>query len=379
MGFFDQFSGSPVRGLLGDDGARAFDPNWMRDSLAENAMTPKPEKKGPNFGKILGTIGEGLLTAAATYGMSPYEAARFGQMRAENKRENQKLKQQQALMQQAFGAIDADPNMTPQERALAKVNVEEYQKRWAEQYGTHSVNAGDSLVRGVGGGARDVFVAPKTFQEGADVAQTAPQSFQIPQSAPMLPGATAFGGGSPLDSGAPAAGPPGMMGSGGPDGRPPVAGLNGRLRTQAEQYADSLGIDRGSSEWGSAVRDYTLKEYGPTANSEKRTLKSWDLGQSDTNNRRTTDASRYSTDTSRDNRNNTPAATVLNERGEVVLAYPNNRVTTLTNSQPVPTARPGRGTVAPRTGAAQAAEGTVIRHPRTGQRMVMRGGKWTKL
>ena len=96
---------------------------------------------------------------------------------------------------------------------------------------------------------------------------------------------------------------------------------------------------------------------------------------------RTAAASRYSSDVSRDNRNNTPAATVLNERGEVVIAYPDNRTTTLRNSQPVPTARPGRGAVAPRTGAAggRVAEGTVIKHPQTGQRMVMRGGKWTKL
>ena len=373
MGFFGGNNyGNPASGLLSDDGARAFDPNLMRDALANNAMAPKPEKKGPNFGKILGTIGEGLLTAAATYGMSPYEAARFGQMQAEGKRDRQKDKQKQALMAQAFGAIDADPNMTPQEKALAKVNVEEYQKRWAEQFGTHNVNAGDSLVRGVGGGVRDVFVAPKTFQEGADVAQMGPQSFQLPPSAPMLPGASAFGT-SPMPQiggGAPAGGPPGMFGGGGP---------GGRLRTQAEQYADSLGAERGSQEWGGAVRDHALREYGPTANAEKRTLKSWELGQSDTNNRRTTDASRYSADTSRDNRNNTPAATVVNGNGEVVLVYPDNRVTTLRDSRPTPTTRQpggGRGRAA---GAGEVAEGTIIHHPRTKQRMVRRNGKWAKL
>lgn len=382
MGYFDQFGGSPVRGLLGDDGARALDPNWMRDELANNAMTPKPEKHGPSFKDVVGFLGEMAMNVGATWGMSPYETARYYDMQNDNKLARKKYQQEQGVLRQAFAAIDADPNMTPQEKAIVKANPSEYVKNYVQRFGTHNVNAGDTLTRDLGGGNRDVFVAPKTFQEGADVAQMPAQSFRLSQSAPMLPGAgdgdyrgAAVFGSAPhlFGAGAPAAGPPGMMGSGGPDGRPVIG-----LRTQAEQYADSLGLNRGTSDWGNAVRDYTLKEYGPTANSEKRTLKSWELGQSDVNNRRTTAASRYGTDASVANRNNTPAATMVNGNGEVVVAYPDNRVTTLRGSRPTPTTRqPGAG----RGGSAGdgVAEGTIIRHPRTGQRMVRRNGKWAKL
>jgi hypothetical protein len=142
-------------------------------------------------------------------------------------------------------------------------------------------------------------------------------------------------------------------------------------KTDAGWAAEESGYQPGTKGYTEFMRDKHLGAYGPTAGQ----MNDARLAQSNTNNVRSTSTSAANAElaaqTSRQNRANTPVGTVLNERGEVVVAYPDNRVTTLRGSKPVSTGRGRAG-----RGAGGVPDGTVIRNPQTGQTMVRRGGRW---
>ena len=66
MGFFNQFGGSPVRGLLGSGIYRGldmggFDPSPVLNGLANNAMLPQPDQQGQStLGRIIAALGAGM-------------------------------------------------------------------------------------------------------------------------------------------------------------------------------------------------------------------------------------------------------------------------------------------------------------------------------
>jgi len=351
---------------------RGFGANGPIDAMSgimaaalDNALAPRPHagmtnmyrrRRGSGLRDILGGLGDGLANLGGMQGVYARTVADRERMALLAEEQQQKIAQLQAI----GAAIAADPNLSPQEKAYAGFNPEEFTKRYSERFGTFDVGEGDTLVSGMGGGRRDTFTAPKVTEVGSDLVLSDPSG--------------AFGNRAPsfglnsrdLDPNTSADGLPLAQ----PRGAPPMAQTiySGRLDT--ERYADSLGLQRGSADWLKAVRDFALKEYGPTAIGAKRELREMENRQSDINNQRTTDASRF-------NRANTPVATMTNERGEVVTAYPTGRVTTFRNSRPGSGGGGGRG----RQGGAgrAAAEGTVIRNPQTGQKLVRRNGQWVPL
>jgi hypothetical protein len=55
------------------------------------------------------------------------------------------------------------------------------------------------------------------------------------------------------------------------------------MRTQAEQYADGLGLQRGSQAWQSAAQDYVLRGNGPTSFGYKDQLQDQRIGSANRN------------------------------------------------------------------------------------------------
>jgi len=311
QGFFS----SPMNGLLGADAVNAggagspqpaapapqqFPPqggpidqlSGVSSALRENAMkpAPKPEHHGSPFLRFLAdNAAPMLMGAAAGASGDPLAGMKVSMAWGEMRQKRDDHKRSLELQKNAYAAIDADPNMTPQEKALAKVNIEEYQKKWAEQFGTHNVQKGDTLERGLGGGRRDTFTAPQVHEVGPDLIMTDPQGVFANRSPTTQPGASP----ALTEALANSRDVPAHLSSGGMQGASPSNGMTTPIytgRTELERYADNFG-DRGTDAWKSAAQDWRLRGGGPTAYEFRDRLQDQRLNQSDTNNRRTTGTS----------------------------------------------------------------------------------------
>lgn len=217
-----------------------------------------PENKKRNTGqKILKVLGDAALNLSAANG--DYGAQLKLRQRALDKQSRQQAEAEfgehdriaSILMRQGMSADEAE---------LAALNAGKLGEEYNSRFRTRDVAPGHSVqTPDLGGAEPGVWTAPEVFKEGADLVRVDPQA----------------GEGAQLPS----------LGS------PGVTRING-LRSDAEQYADSLGHRRGTRDWGRAVRDFALKSYGPSAVSAKNLLQARSLDQSDTNNRRSTSASR---------------------------------------------------------------------------------------
>ncbi len=326
----------------------------------------QPKRKRSTLDKIWNGIQEAALNYSASEG-NP----RALMVLKERALERQSRKEQEAAFQEHDRIVGVlmRQGMSADEAELAALNTQKLGEEYNSRFRTREASEGQSIRTPNLDGRERVWTAPKTFQHGADVQFFDPQSLGgggMGESSPALP---------PL----PSALPPMMTGQGMTGQR--GAGSRGfSMRTEAEQYADTIA-QRGTPEWGNAVRDYVLKGDGPTAYGYKDDLQDQRLASDNRNTDVRANASVASSEraagASRYNRDNTPVSRVLNERGEVVLTYPDGRVQTLRNSRPMPTTRGGRAGRGGGSGrAGGVAEGTVIRNPTTGQTMVRRGGRW---
>jgi hypothetical protein len=139
--------------------------------------------------------------------------------------------------------------------AIMLTNPDKLGEYYNSRFQPATVDEGSTRVVPNLNGSQTMFTAPKTFQHGADIVQTPLRSSVL-----GVPSATVPEMGQPM--GPPAYDPAKHL----PDSDPAVIGaarISG-LRTDAEQYADSIA-SRGTPEWGAAVKDYTLKAYGPSA------------------------------------------------------------------------------------------------------------------
>ncbi len=286
----------------------------VRSVLADSAMRPSPKKQGFNWGD-----------AAIAFFGGP-QAMKIRADRQERTTKEEERQRIGAIQAQAYDHLVFDRGVHPAQARMMVQNPQKLAEEWSTSQRTREVSEGETVM-----GPTGSFTAPKSFEIGSNVYRYDPQA-----------------GGSQMI----------------------VQG-----QTEAERYAQTLGIPPGSPAFNAAVQDFTLRANGPTAFGQNRALQDARLGQSDINNRRSVGASIENnirtTSTSRENRENTPVGTVLNERGEVVVAYPNNRTTTLRNSRPV-----AGGRRAGRAAGGGITDGTVIRNPQTGQTMVRRGGQW---
>lgn len=253
----------------------------------------------------------------------------------------------------------------------------------------------DALVRqGVNAGASvdQITGALKSRYGYSDAAlsrlsQSLAPAMQWKQRNPGAPFTGEVSVGAPPDAAPVAASRPGLprMPLGAPMmGAAPLANVvgAGSLRTDAEQYADTL-YPRGTREWRGAVQDAMLKANGPTAFGQDQQLqgqrlsvqmRGQDIDQG--NNIRTNDTSAAnntrSTNASMSNNRNRPAAVGVDPQGNSVIIYPDNRVVDTHGIRPISSAaRRGRQG----GGAGGSSEGAVAVGP-NGHKIVVRGGRW---
>lgn len=141
--------------------------------------------------------------------------------------------------------------------SIIMANPEKFSEDFSSRYQTRTIDEGSTVQTPNLDGSALTYTSPKSFKEGADVMQTAPiygYHPALPSNVPML----SRQHGNQASGQSPESANLNSFNSG------PPSGQFGALRTEAEQYADSLA-DRGSKDWGNAVRDYTLKAHGPSA------------------------------------------------------------------------------------------------------------------
>lgn len=148
---------------------------------------------------------------------------------------------QTAQYVQALVANGMDPNLA----TIMAADPAEMAKHIGTRFDAQRVDEGSSVLTPNLNGTSNVFTAPKTFKEGADVVQA-------PGAQTVAPDFSTLG----------AVGVPNPLGG-------PVS-IPG-LRTEGQQYASQFG-DVGSPAYSGALQDYTLKGNGPTAFGFDQTL-----------------------------------------------------------------------------------------------------------
>lgn len=143
----------------------------------------------------------------------------------------------EAAQQQQYVAALVARGMEPSLALIMAADPSEMAKHIGTRFDAQRVDEGSSVYTPNLDGTANVFTAPKTFKEGADVTQMPASQATAP--IPPVPGLP------PVTIGAPQQVP--------------------GLRSPALQYADEIA-QRGTQEWRNAVRDFTLKGYGPSAN-----------------------------------------------------------------------------------------------------------------
>jgi hypothetical protein len=138
--------------------------------------------------------------------------------------------------------------MDPNQAVVFAADKAEMAKHIGTHFDAHVLNAGDTLATPNLNGTMNAYTAPKTFQNKADVVQ--------------MPGSQAVTG--PFSSLGIGAAPQ-------PVGAP--SNIPG-LRTEGQQYADSLGLTPGTPAYDSALQDFELKANGPTAYNHASVLQS---------------------------------------------------------------------------------------------------------
>ena len=161
---------------------RALDPEAKRRAMTpEAALMGIPEsQRAPKLGLMdkLGAVG-GLMTDfsgntsgafAMHVGMNRDKLARMVRQQEEEKRAK--------MVAQLVGGQGGAGGMTPQMEAAAALNPQAVAKAIAEQqFGHHTVNAGDSLVT-YGAGGPQMQMAQKSFQHDNRVGTLGPDGFQ---------------------------------------------------------------------------------------------------------------------------------------------------------------------------------------------------------
>jgi hypothetical protein len=157
------------------------------------------------------------------------------------------------LQAQLVGAL-RNKGMSDDDIAVILANPDKFSEAYSSRFQTRGVDEGSSVYTPNLNGGAAMFTAPKIQKEGADVMQTPPLNVQLPPPSLFNSGQ----GGDPL------AHLPLADGSNPNFQQVTMPSRISGLRTEAEQYADSIA-QRGTKEWGSAVRDYSMKAYGPSA------------------------------------------------------------------------------------------------------------------
>lgn len=220
----------------------------LQAALADNAMKAPPKKRGGGFN---------LRDALLAFAGGPEIAYRIRKDRQERDAKAEQSERMAMIQSQAYNHLVYDKGMHPaQAELIVQANPEKLAEEWATSQRTREVSEGESVV-----GPNGRYTAPKTFEVGTNVYRYDPQ-----------------------------------------------AGAAERIiqgQTDAERYAQTFGFQPGSPEFIGAVKDFTLKNDGPTAFGQNRTLQNDRLQQQDINNRRSVGASIgnniRSTGTSREN------------------------------------------------------------------------------
>jgi hypothetical protein len=265
------------------------------------------------------------------------------------------------LQAQLVGAL-RNKGMSDNDIAIILANPDKFSEAFSSRFQTRGVDEGSSVYTPNLNGGAAMFTAPKIQKEGADVIQTQPLNVQLPPPSLFSPGQ----GGTPAAS-APADGNPNFQVT-------TPTRLNG-LRSQAEQYADSVA-QKGTKAWGDAVRDYTMKGYGPTA--QEMLGQRLDSQQAIAEGHDTT--RRYATDH--------PARGQERARSAAPRPHPPTPTTVIggimakqaagepLSASELNTLKEYRTRYKPQIGAVQVTPNEPVAHGPHGQKLVVRNGKW---
>jgi hypothetical protein len=310
--------------------------------------------KKPSFLQRFGPALAMMMIAATAKGnpMAGYELQGIMNQLAQRQK-NAREDQQTAQYVQALVARGVDPN----DAVIMAADPAEMAKHFGTRYDAATVDEGSSRYVPNLNGTTNVFTAPKTFQNKADVVQ-------MPGSQSLLGDTSALGLGLPQPVGAPASIP--------------------GLRTEGEQFAASVGLQPGTPAYNDAIQNYELKAYGPNAQDmlgqrlkSQQALAAGHDATSAANNIRSTQTSasnnRYSVDRRVGGGRGPHAPTPSTVIGGIMAKQASGQPLTPSEQN---TLREYRTHYKPQRGAVQISPNEAMAHDAHGRPMVVRGGKW---
>lgn len=293
------------RGMTGMEGGRGkLGGIDLQAALADNAMKTPPKKRGGGF-----NWGDALLAFAG----GPQVAYHLRKDRMEREGKAEQAERMAVLQSNAYNYLVYKKGLDPaQADLIVQANPEKLAEEWATSQRTREVSEGETID-----GPNGRYTAPKTYELNNNVYRFDPQ-----------------------------------------------AGAAERIiqgQTEAERYAETLGFQPSSPDFIGAVQDYTLKNDGPTAFGQNRTLQNDRLRQSDTNSIRSA------------------ATSAANSARSAATSRANSLTSTagqLRSTAARIRAGEGRGGGRNgRSGGRVAPEGMIIQGA-GGQKLIKRGGQW---
>lgn len=172
---------------------------------------------------ILGAMSAGMAGDHAT-------AARIrmalGERRDARRSAEAAAQQRQSYMNNLMKPVDqGGMGMSPGEAERVMADPESFAQQYNERFGSDTVAGGSSRVTGGAGGQRDVWTAPQTFEQGADIVRFDANTGTQQRFAGM---------------------------------------------TAAEQEARALGLQPGTEQFNTYIRDRMLDAQGPTGDRQHR-------------------------------------------------------------------------------------------------------------
>jgi hypothetical protein len=185
----------------------------------------QPERRGNGgFGGFLQRLAEGLPGAMAAANGDHMTAMRYNMM-LRDRRENRDEERQRALQQRGLRANMVKMGMSPMEAEMAAIDPRSFSAEFNSRFRTREASEGQGIVTPGFDGSQSVYTQPKHMTQGDGIVRVGGNS--VPERVYQGP-------------------------------------------TPAVENATALGLQPGTPEFDTFVRDYTLNGQGPTGTATTR-------------------------------------------------------------------------------------------------------------